>query len=822
MATSFGSIGSNLIQAGNRLTKGGASAWSNGNAYSSIPIRAGDKIYWEIKVSGSIHVMTGFVCTDSSPEGETYQDSFAVAQSNAYAFYYNNGSNQLIVYGESASKSTLVGSGFSLTDTDILGCTFDYDNQSMEVFKNNVSQGSVDLNDDYLEAAWSVDIYLVLSLFNDGSWAEIYTDAADQTYAPPAGFTALENSVPADYAEQVNALGPIAYWRLGEASGTVADDETVNDYDGTYVDSPTLGESSLQPSDFDTSVTFNANDMMVAEHAFGSVKTVAFIVKPVTLTTENTIISLTTNAGNPEFDITNSLLDKSKDITAITDVPLDILFNGDGSKLYVLILGTLYEYTLSTPWDISTATQTDLTNVPNSFDKTFFFNGDGTILWTFASAYNQFSRNDLSTAWDISTAAYVSNFVNASDFEGSSAMYKSLDGSKLYVGISTSIKVFDLSTSHDITTRSLDTTYTLAEMAGLINSISFSPDGFSLIVANDYDDIYQYRISVAWDISTRTYEGTRLSTMPYVPGISLTANGSLITAENDEFLREYISPQSGNTTVKAYIDDTNSNHLTLSDGTTTVDSGVALNPGGTYHVVITSDTYVPPSGTTWGDVGSALTQVGNRITRDGTTAWANGNGYIDKPIVAGDKVYWEVKTNDSIYFMTGVGVDAPTYQASYAPAQNDTWAGFNDRVSTDLLLWNAGAQRSNINASFILTSSDVLGVTFDYDAMQLAYYKNNVAVGTVDLDDTFGETPFAANAYVHASLYDPNSYVEVYTKAADQTYDPPSGFTSLEPVEATGGTKIYVNGALALDSVEELFNDLTVTKVGVHTYGSGS
>lgn len=50
------------------------------------------------------------------------------------------------------------------------------------------------------------------------------------------------------YSDAVNALGPVAYWRLGEASGVTAYDETTN-HDGTYINTPTLGENSLIVSD---------------------------------------------------------------------------------------------------------------------------------------------------------------------------------------------------------------------------------------------------------------------------------------------------------------------------------------------------------------------------------------------------------------------------------------------------------------------------------------------------------------------------------------------------------------------------------------------
>lgn len=43
------------------------------------------------------------------------------------------------------------------------------------------------------------------------------------------------------YWDEVMADSPVGYWRLGEASGTVAQDETANNLNGTYVNTPTLG-----------------------------------------------------------------------------------------------------------------------------------------------------------------------------------------------------------------------------------------------------------------------------------------------------------------------------------------------------------------------------------------------------------------------------------------------------------------------------------------------------------------------------------------------------------------------------------------------------
>lgn len=62
-----------------------------------------------------------------------------------------------------------------------------------------------------------------------------------------------------DYASEVLSDSPVAYWRLGEASGsTTAVDETGNGHDGTY-QGPTL-EAAGVTNDGDTAASFDASD----------------------------------------------------------------------------------------------------------------------------------------------------------------------------------------------------------------------------------------------------------------------------------------------------------------------------------------------------------------------------------------------------------------------------------------------------------------------------------------------------------------------------------------------------------------------------------
>ena len=64
------------------------------------------------------------------------------------------------------------------------------------------------------------------------------------------------------YRAAVLATNPVSYWRLGEASGTVAVDE-MGLNDGTYIGAPTLGVAGLLAGDSDTAVTLNGTTQWV-------------------------------------------------------------------------------------------------------------------------------------------------------------------------------------------------------------------------------------------------------------------------------------------------------------------------------------------------------------------------------------------------------------------------------------------------------------------------------------------------------------------------------------------------------------------------------
>lgn len=100
--------------------------------------------------------------------------------------------------------------------------------------------------------------------------------------------------------------------------------------------------------------------------------------------------------------------DHSSEVTAMGDIAL----SSDGTKMYLSQENVnMYQYTLSTPWDISTATYDSVTlnlDATDGSTQAFCFANNGTELYTVGRG-NYIVKYDLSTAWDISTAVEASS-----------------------------------------------------------------------------------------------------------------------------------------------------------------------------------------------------------------------------------------------------------------------------------------------------------------------------------------------------------------------------------------------------------------------------
>jgi hypothetical protein len=119
--------------------------------------------------------------------------------------------------------------------------------------------------------------------------------------------------------------------------------------------------------------------------------------------------------------------------------PVGIRFKSDGTKMYMLgqITDTVYQYSLSTAWDVSSASYDSVSFSVNSQESApadIYFSSDGTKMFAIGESSNTVFQYTLSTAWDLSSASYSSNsFSVASQETVSQGLVFSNSGNEMFV-----------------------------------------------------------------------------------------------------------------------------------------------------------------------------------------------------------------------------------------------------------------------------------------------------------------------------------------------------------------------------------------------------
>ena len=208
---------------------------------------------------------------------------------------------------------------------------------------------------------------------------------------------------------------------------------------------------------------------------------------------------------------------QEKDISSDTKHLRGITFNPDGSRMYVTADETnpvVIEYSLSVPFDISTASKTSATNLVEAgganIDKphAIEFKPDGKVMYVIHSQSTKVGveQYNLTTAWDTSTLSYDTrlSITNGSDVQIRALAFKT-DGTRVYIAQRDHGKViqYDLTTPWDLSsaTNQVESNVFTGEENNLRN-IQFSSDGtFMYLGGSGGDDINKYKLPTAWDVS---------------------------------------------------------------------------------------------------------------------------------------------------------------------------------------------------------------------------------------------------------------------------------------------------------------------------------
>lgn len=225
--------------------------------------------------------------------------------------------------------------------------------------------------------------------------------------------------------------------------------------------------------------------------------------------------------------------------------PTDVFFNPDGTKMFLSTSTTLTQYTLTTPWDTTTAgSPVQITNTWDTATLGIFFSPDGTKLVTcgqtavvnaglgIAASEDRAYYLTLSTPWDLSsTITLVSSLRFAAGDAGlpvaetaPAGVTFNSDGTIMYLVGSTGDAVYhyDLTTAYNVSTATYLKQVSIASVETGATGIRFNTLGTKMYIVGGttYDSVTEYRLNTAWDISTATYYDEL-----YVGNLEATPNG---------------------------------------------------------------------------------------------------------------------------------------------------------------------------------------------------------------------------------------------------------------------------------------------------------
>jgi sugar lactone lactonase YvrE len=232
-------------------------------------------------------------------------------------------------------------------------------------------------------------------------------------------------------------------------------------------------------------------------------------------TTRDTIFQYSCSTA---WDVTTAFYTgKSFSVSAQEITPNGLFFKSDGTKFYIVgqTNDTVYQYSCATAWDVSTAFY-DLKAFSVSAQETsplaLFFKPDGTKFYIVGQSATAIYQYSCATAWDVSTASYDSKLFNVGSQDASpTGLFFKSDGTKFYVVGSLADLVFQYScaTAWDVSTGSYDTKFCrLSGIEGSSAGLFFKPDGTRLyIIGSALDLAIEFTLSTAWDVSTNNGAG---------------------------------------------------------------------------------------------------------------------------------------------------------------------------------------------------------------------------------------------------------------------------------------------------------------------------
>jgi len=295
--------------------------------------------------------------------------------------------------------------------------------------------------------------------------------------------------------------------------------------DSVYQYSLSLG-FDLSTATYD-SISFNVSsqETVVTGVAFNSDGTKMFIVGE----SSDTVYLYSLSPG---FDLsTASYSSTGFNVSSQDTLPQSVAFNPDGTQMYIVGNNNdaIHQYTLETGYDFTPLTSYDSVSFnvgPTERSRELFFNSAGTKMFVVGELSNNVSQYTLSTPFDLTTASLDSLLDVVS---GPQDVFFNPTGTKMFIAQVSTIHQYTLSSGFDISTASKDVETLSVSAQGSMRSIYFSSSGNRLYALASSNAVFEYILTSAFDLSTATYSGSSFSVndeTTFAHGMTFDANGN--------------------------------------------------------------------------------------------------------------------------------------------------------------------------------------------------------------------------------------------------------------------------------------------------------
>ena len=212
---------------------------------------------------------------------------------------------------------------------------------------------------------------------------------------------------------------------------------------------------------------------------------------------------------------------KTADISSETvAIMTGLFFEDSGLSMYVLDApaAIMYEYTLTTAWDISTASFASRTLDASTEIVTasgLFISPDGLNLVVCDTTTNKVYMYNLATAWNIGTGSYSSETIDlTSEDTGLAGIWFKSDGLRMFALFSNSNEIVHSYTlvspylvSGAVYDGAITGKFDVGSEATVPRDLHISSNGLRMtILDTTTEDLFQYTLSIAFQLSTASYD----------------------------------------------------------------------------------------------------------------------------------------------------------------------------------------------------------------------------------------------------------------------------------------------------------------------------